>query len=304
MLTSLLSFYIAQNLEAGVAPQEISTTDSEEQGIVRVANSNVSRVVESLPIPTKNPGYISPIIDAKGVISIDRKTGKILYEKKAYTRLPMASITILITILVILEEHDDLSETTIVSSNAANIEGSQMYLITGEKISIEKLIKGTLIHSANDAAIALAEHNAGSVDKFVEKMNKRALELGLINTQYANPTGLDHPENFSSPYDIARLANFVYHNPLVEKNAQIKELTVTSENGKLIHKLENTNDLLDSFLHIKGLKTGRTDAAGLCLVSVAEHQENDIITVVLNSPDRFRETKILVDWSYRAFTWR
>jgi serine-type D-Ala-D-Ala carboxypeptidase (penicillin-binding protein 5/6) len=302
MLTSLLTFYIAKTIDVDLQ-NELPNAKEVGGAVVKTANFNVSKIIESIPIPSKNPGYISPILDAKGIIVMDRKTGKILFENNAHQRMPIASITKLMTILIILEENN-LNDIVTISSNAANVEGSQMYLQAGEQISVEKLLNGALIGSANDGALSLAEYNAGTVEAFVEKMNKRALELGLINTKFSNPIGLDSPNNYSSPYDIAKLGNFIYNSEFVQQAANTKEMEVKSESGKFTHKLENTNDLLDSYLGIKGLKTGKTDAAGLCLIGVSENsQENEIITVVLNSPDRFKETKILTDWSFRAYTW-
>ena len=174
-----------------------------------------------------------------------------------------------------------------------------------EQISLENLLYGAIIHSANDAAVALAEHNAGSVDAFVEKMNKKAQEFGLENTNYSNPIGLDDYNNYSSSYDIAILSKHIYQNQFVRHAAKLKELEVKSVDGTYSHLLQSTNALLgNEYLNIKGLKTGKTDGAGLCLVAVAETDTgNEIITVVLNSPDRFYETKILVDWIFRAYTW-
>ncbi len=259
--------------------------------------------IEKTKTPIKNNQYISPIINAKGVISMDLSTGETLYGKNIHARLPMASITKLMTILIILEENDENDVVTI-SSNAASTSGSTMHLRRGEKITIKNLLYGSLIGSANDAAVALAEHNAGSVEEFVKKMNKRGSELGLINTNFQNPIGFDHPNNYSSAHDIAKLGKFLYNNRFIQESSSIKNIVVHSTNGKYAHKLENTNELLDSYLTIKGLKTGRTQSAGLCLTNIVENENGEkIITVVLNSPARFTESKILADWTFRAYTW-
>ncbi len=234
---------------------------------------------------------------------MDLESEEILYGKNIHTRMPMASITKLMTILIILEENN-LDEVVTVSNNAASTTGSRMNLQAGERITVENLLYGAIIHSANDAAVALAEHNAGSVSGFVQKMNKKALELELVNTRFQNPIGWDDPLNYSSPHDLARLSKIVYQDEFVKKAATIKNMVVRSTNGAYTHRLESTNDLLNSYLNIKGLKTGRTSAAGLCLATIAKSDEgNKIITVVLNSPARFRETKILVDWTFRAYNW-
>lgn len=293
MLTSILSLYLASALDSN--PNEI---------MLKTATSSFSTILEEPTIPIKNPQFISPVIEAKGSLAMDLETEEVLFEKNMHDRMPIASITKLMTILIILEENDP-TQTVIVSRNAASIEGSQMYLREGEQISVENLLYGALIHSANDAAVALAEHNAGSIDKFIEKMNKRTLELGLINTHFSNSIGLDQRENYSSPYDLAKLGAYIYHNKFVKEAAKIQKLDVLSLDKKYTHKLENTNELLNNeHYKFKGLKTGSTDAAGLCLVGIAENNEgHEVITVVLNSPDRFTESKILVDWVFRAYNW-
>lgn len=302
MITSLLSLYIAStigtnlgtNLETPIAPTE---------SIVKTASFNITNISRTPNLPLKNPYFISPIINATSSIAIDVNTGAILHEENAHARRQIASITKLMTSLIILEENN-LEEVATVSGNADATSGSTMSLKTGEQISLRSLLYGAIINSANDAAVTLAEHNAGSTDAFVEKMNKKAVELGLINTHFSNPIGLDHSQNYSSAYDVSKLAKVAYDDPFIRMTAQIKELNVYSTDSGYTHSLKSTNDLLDSYLKVKGLKTGKTDLAGLCLVSVAENNTgNEIITVVLNSPARFKETKILIDWIFRAYTW-
>lgn len=295
MLTTLLSLYIFSSLQT--QPAETASAP-----FIKSIGSNITDFIEKKS-PIKKPELIAPVIEAEGSIAIDIETGTILYAKNENKRLAIASITKLMTTLIIIEENK-LDEVVTVSKNATGTEGSQMQLKPGEEITVENLLYGSMIHSANDAAIALAEYNAGTVSNFVDKMNNRAVELGLINTHFANPIGLDSSQNYSSALDIAKLAQFIYHNKFIKKAAKIKELEVKSASGKYTHKLTTTNDLLNSYLKIKGLKTGQTREAGLCLVSIAENEKgNEIITIVLNSPARFQETKILVDWVFRAYNW-
>lgn len=303
MITSLLSLYITSVISPNLG-NNFQYNIPDTTPIVRATSFDFSSLGETDSIPIKNPEFIAPIINAKSTIAIDLKTGTILYEKNAHQRVSIASITKLMTILIILEEND-LSEEATVSQNAATTTGSTMFLRAGEKITLENLLYGALINSANDAAVALAEHNAGSTKDFVEKMNKKALSLGLVNTKFSNPIGLDESNNYSSAYDVAKLAKYVYQKQLIRTIAAIKETKVSSVDGAYTHELKSTNELLDNELYkFKGLKTGQTDAAGLCLSSIAENDEgNEIITVVLNSPARFTETKILVDWVFRAYNW-
>lgn len=302
MFTSLLSLYIASTISPTL-PTEISHPVGQNPTLIATASANFSQFINASNTPIKDPFQISPVISAKSSIALDIDSEAVLYEKNAHKRVPIASITKLMTMLIILEEND-LADTVKISKNAANTEGSTMFLRTNEEITVENLLFGSLIQSANDATMALAEHNAGSEKKFVEKMNNKALELGLVNTHFSNPVGLDNKNNYSSAYDVARLAKLVYQKDFIQNSATLKEKTVRSTDGNLTHKLTSTNDLLDSFLHIKGLKTGSTDSAGLCLVSIAENDDGkEIISVVLNSPSRFTESKILLDWVFRSYKW-
>jgi serine-type D-Ala-D-Ala carboxypeptidase (penicillin-binding protein 5/6) len=306
MLTSLLSLYIFSTINLNISG-EANVPISDSTSIIRIAGNDISNLVEAKIMPIKNPAYISPIIQAKSAIGIDLNSGSVLYEKNPHQRLAIASITKLMTIMIIMEENN-LTDVATVSANAASTGGSRMDLQPGEQITLENLLYGAIIQSANDSAVALAEYNAGSVEKFVEKMNLKAARLGLLNTHYSNPIGLDDPNNYSSVYDLAKLGKYIYQKELIKKAGSTVEMNVTSVSKDITHKLTSTNDLLSADnlgFKFKGLKTGKTDAAGLCLVTVAENEKgNEVLSVVLNSPDRFLETKILVDWLFRAYNWQ
>lgn len=273
-------------------------------------NENV--LLEVTDVPEKNEKNIAPVIEAEAAIVVDLKNGLILYEKNIHEQLHIASLTKLMTTTIVLEENDG-SEVATVSQNAANTDGTKIWLAPGEKITVENLLYAALIESANDSAVALAEHNAGSVEAFVKKMNKKAYEIGLYSTSFSNPTGLDientPPEetlngNISTAYDLTLLARYAYGKSFVRRAVSKKELEVASTNEGLQHKLESTNQLLDSYLNVLGLKTGTTDNAGQCFIAVIQNEEgNDILTVVLNSPSRFQETKLLADWTFRTYNW-
>ena len=306
MLTSLIGFYIAASLQPILPVTDNLHNDLipiVEKASVNIHNLNFSNLLSVSPIPIKKDAFISPIIEAKASVAMDNQTGEILFEKNGNARRQIASITKLMTAIVILEENS-LGEVVTVSGVASRTDVSQMFLRAGEKITVQDLLYGVVIHSANDAAEALAEYNAGSVADFAEKMNNKARELGLLNTHFENPIGFDSRNNYSSALDVAKLARYAYQKQFIKDAASLKTLKVMSQDKTYTHELESTNELLDSYLNIKGLKTGKTDLAGLCNVSIAENdQGNDIITVVLGSPDRFRESKILIDWVFRAYIW-
>lgn len=306
MLTSLLSLYIFSVVNLNIST-DIPAALEETNSIIKLASLDLSSLIEAKSTPVKKYAFIAPIINAKSGIAIDLKTGGVLFAKNAHDRLSIASITKLMTAMLIMEE-SNFDEIAKISANAASVGGSRMDLKAGEEISVENLMYGVVIQSANDAASALAEHNAGTVEKFVQKMNQKALQFGLVNTHYSNPIGLDGKDNYSSAYDLAKLGKYIYQKQFIKEAALITEKEVTSVSKDLTHKLKSTNELLgrnELGIHFKGLKTGKTEEAGLCLVSIAEDENgHEILTVLLNSPDRFKETKILADWVFRAYNWQ
>jgi len=293
-------------------------------------NENV--LLDTIKIPQKNEKNIAPVIESKSAIVVDLKTGLILYEKNIHKPMYIASLTKLMTTTIVLEENDK-DEITTISKNVTTTEGKKLWLQEGEEITVKNLLYAALIESANDAAIALAEHNAGTVEKFVEKMNKKSKELGLNSTHFINPTGLDKdlptketnglntttkPQiikkedlqtmqqkgNISTVYDLTILSRYAYGKSFLRRAVNKEEMEIASINEKLQYKLKTTNALLDSYLPIIGLKTGTTDNAGQCFITIVKNKNgNNLLTIVLNSPNRFQETKSLIDWTLRTYTW-
>jgi D-alanyl-D-alanine carboxypeptidase (penicillin-binding protein 5/6) len=290
MLTTLLSLYASAAL-FGTDPGDPSIPLWQENAIVTIED-----------MPTRNFQNIAPVIKAKASMALDMKTGQILFEKNSSSRLPIASLTKLMTSLIILE-NENLSKTMEVSKKGAQVEGSKLWLPAGEKLTVENLLYAALIHSANDAAYTLAENNAGEIKAFVKKMNDKALQLGLYNTKFSNPIGLDEKENYSTAHDLALLSRKALQQDFIRKAAAIKEMEIKSTGGKS-YKLKNTNELLNSYLKVLGLKTGTTDEAGQCLIAIIENEQgNQILTIMLGSTARFQETKILADWVFRSYSW-
>ncbi|MFC1686647.1 D-alanyl-D-alanine carboxypeptidase family protein [Patescibacteria group bacterium] len=267
---------------------------------------NVSDPSVYSPPKKTNQKSIKPFVKAKSAIAVDQKSGQILYQKDENTKLPIASITKLMTALVVIDENS-LTEKVIVSKKDTQTEGVKMWLYPGEKIRIRDLLKGLLVHSAADAAQTLARHTSGNEKKFVETMNTKAKLLGLENTQFVSPTGLNGNggDNYSTAKEISDLARVALENNFIQKTVNIENTTVHSTDGNIPHELENTNKLLNSYLDIRGIKTGYTKEAGECLVTLAQgsNRKEKVITVVLDSPDRFQESKVIVDWVFRNFRW-
>lgn len=258
--------------------------------------------LSSPKIPINRQQSIGPALEAKSVFSIDLTSGSPLFTKDIFSRRQIGSIEKLVTAMVILDNHD-LAETVTVSRNAAMQEGSRMWLAPDEKITVENLLTGMLVNSGNDAAIALAEFNSGTEKSFVQKMNRKTAELGLRNTHFSNAKGFDDAENYSTAFDIISFSKAALEYPFIREKAKIKNGELSSVNGNTKHKLENTNELLsDPHFKVTGLKTGKTPAAGESFVSLTEgHNQHEILSVVLDSPNRFQETKILLDWIFRNF---
>jgi len=248
----------------------------------------------------KRPDLIAPIINAQASIAIDKKTQKILYNHNAYKRLPIASLTKIMTALVV-REHATLDEVVIISKEAALTEGSKMKLLPGEKITVKDLLKGMLINSGNDAAVALAEYvGEGHQNKFIKLMNNKTQDLNLIHTHFANPMGFDDRENYSTGYELLLIIQEALKDPFIKKTINTEELELESISGQK-HTLKSTNKILGGYLNITGGKTGTTDQAGASLIAISNKDDREIIGIVLNSPNRFSEMKVLLDWCYRAY---
>ena len=267
------------------------------------AKTNSLLSVESIPL--KDPNAIKPAIDAKGALLMDLDTGILLYEKNSDQKLPMASLTKIMTAVIILDSHS-LDEIVTVKDdfNKMGELGVKMWLQQYEKITVGDLLIGLLVPSAGDAAIALATYHSGSVKDFVNGMNEKAKILNLRNTHFTNPIGLDENGHYSSAYDLAILTKYALRNKDFRRIVQMQNATVTSVNGAIEHKLEGTDELLNSYLDIRGVKTGTTDAAGQSVVNLARNTNGkEVIVVLLNSPSRFQESKEIIDWGFRNFKW-
>lgn len=286
MILSFLNLYAAISL--GASPMPAVSYD---------------HMLPASHIPVKQEYAVAPIVEAKGAIIVDFDSGAVLFEQNTNEKLQMASITKLMTAIVALEE-GNLDDTVTISTKAALTEGSKIWLLQGEQISLNNLVQASLIHSGNDAAVAIAEHIGGDVPTFVEMMNAKAQRLDLYATHYENPIGFDSTKNYSTVKDLSLLARYAYRKEFVQNAVRVQSKTIASIDGGITHDLTSTNKLLDSSWNVLGLKTGHTQAAGLCFVSIIENNKgNKIITIVLDSPARFDETKKLASWAFRSYTW-
>ena len=247
-------------------------------------------------------------IAAPSAILMDAATGTILYEKNAHERLAPASVTKVMTLLLVMEALDSgritWDDMVTASETAAGKGGSQVYLEVGEQMSMDEMLKSVVVSSANDCATALAEHVAGSEAAFVERMNARAAELGLEDTHFVNCTGLDDEpnaaEHLTSAYDIAVMSRELLKHDEIRKYTTIWMDTV--RDGQF--GLSNTNKLVRFYQGTTGLKTGYTKAAGHCLSASAQRDGIELIAVVLHcesSSDRFQSAKTLLDYGFANY---
>ena len=246
-------------------------------------------------------------LDAKSAILIDYESGKVLYEKDADTRLPMASMTKIMSMLLIMEQIENGSlkynDKVLISENASGMGGSQVFLQAGEEYKVEDLLKCIAISSANDAVVAMAEKVSGSVDSFVKLMNEKAQELGLKNTLFANPHGLDSENHYSTARDMSLIAKELLKHEDILKFTSIYEDYLTKPDGSQIW-LVNTNRLVRFYDGVDGLKTGYTPDAGYCLTATAKKNGLRLISVVMKSSSadtRSKDTATLLSYGFNSF---
>lgn len=233
-------------------------------------------------------------LSAQKAIVLDGTTGRVLFEKDADSRSLIASTTKIMTALVVCEQCNVLDRMRI-PKEAVGIEGSSMYLQEGEILTIQELLYGLMLHSGNDAAVALAIYCGGTVEGFAELMNDKARSLGMTGTHFENPNGLDSPQHYSTARDLAVLAAHAMENPVFYKTVSTKTVTVGNR------YLRNHNKLLWLVEGADGVKTGYTKAAGRILVSSATRQGRRLIAVTIHAPGDWQDHKLLLEQGFSSY---
>lgn len=243
-------------------------------------------------------------LNAKSAILMEESTGNILYESNPDERLPIASVTKVMTMLLIMEAVDSgkisLDDMVTVSENAMSYGGSTMFLETGEQLTVNDMLKGIAVASANDGCVAMAEHLAGSESAFVDMMNEKAKELGMENTHFMNTNGLDEEDHYSSARDVAIMSRELMKHETIFNYTSIWMDTLRG--GKF--QLANTNKLIRFYDGANGLKTGSTSKALCCLSAAAKRNDMQLIAVVLGAPtsaERFASAKSLLDYGFANY---
>lgn len=223
--------------------------------------------------------------------------GRPVWERQADHRLPPASLTKLMTVLLVLDDYHPQAEVTI-SRTATSETGSRLGLRNGDSFHVEDLLAAALIHSANDACRALAEHIAGSEARFVQRMNRRARELGMSNTRFTNACGHDAPGHYSSARDLALLANeMLKHRALLELTAK-QQVKISALNASRDYRFTNKNALIGRYRGALGLKSGYTPEAGKCLIAYAERGQTRVLLVMLHGGDRWWDAVDILDIAF------
>ena len=240
---------------------------------------NVSTEINSFTDTSTEP-IKEPDVNSRACVVIDRKTNYVLLGKNENSKKKMASTTKIMTATIIIEKCN-LTDTIEISKKAAGTGGSRLGLKTGDKITVLDLLYGLMLRSGNDAAVALAEYAGGDINGFAELMNAKALELGLTNTHFETPHGLDSNEHYTTAYELALLSNYALDNPTFAKIVGTKNYTITINGSP--KALSNTNELLGNMEGVYGIKTGFTNGANRCLVTACKRNNMDIICVVLGA---------------------
>ena len=239
-------------------------------------------------------------ITAKAAYFIDTKSGAILYQKNEYQKMPVASLVKIMTVILAVE-NKDFKDTILISPRAASMEADHMQLKRGEKLTVEELLYGIFLVSANDAAEALAESTTSSREDFISQMNLRAWQLGMKDTLFINPTGLEEESNnqYSTAFDVALMSRYlIKYFPHIIDISKTPEIFLPESKTHQEYTLVSGINLLTTYPGVVGLKTGYTPQAGLTLVTMAEKEGHQVLGVLLNSENRREEARKLLNYSF------
>jgi D-alanyl-D-alanine carboxypeptidase (penicillin-binding protein 5/6) len=246
------------------------------------------------------PTLPAPETSAQGMAIMEADSKRILTQKNASARLPMASTTKVMTALTVIK-NADIKKTVKVDPKAVGIEGSSIYLQSGEELTIEQLLYGLMLQSGNDCAVALAIATAGSVEKFAVLMNELALSLGAKDSNFVNPHGLHDKNHYTTAYDLCLISCYAMQNPTFKTIVSTKSIKIPFAGRAYDRVINNKNKILNTFEGGNGVKTGFTKAAGRCLVSAAERENMQVVCVVLNCGPMFEDCADLMTWAFKIF---
>ncbi len=266
-----------------------------------IATEQVLGINQWLPDLQTASNSAGPEITAQSAFFIDSKTGEVLYEKNPHLRLPIASLVKVMTVLVALE-HKRIDDSFVVSQHDADMEPDKMQLIAGETLTLKELLYGVFLISGNDAAETIAEGTTGNRQEFIQLMNDKAKQLGMKDTFYANPTGLDEDSgnSYSSAYDLSLLTRYLIRNfPETVDISSTEHIILPITETHQDYDLYSGINLLTTYPGVVGFKTGYTPEAGLTLINLTRKNGHEVIGVILGSSDRRDEARELLDYSFK-----
>ncbi len=306
----LMACLIITMVPCAVSAEDDAAVDTVDDSAVDVISSAEEVMPTVLPTSITG-GAVGMAVDAKSAVLIDAGSGTVLFDQNSHDRLPPASVTKVMTMLLIMEAIErgqmSLEDKVTVSEKAASMGGSQMYMEPGEQQKLETLMMGIAIASANDACVAAAEYHSGTVEIFVENMNKRAKELGMTDTNFVNTNGLPVANHYSSAYDIALMSKELLKHEKIQDwfSIWMTNITVGLPGKKQTELgLTNTNRLIKTYPGANGIKTGFTQEAGYCLSASAKKGDLNLIAVIMGSPTtkiRFAEAAKLLDYGFANY---
>ncbi len=311
-------------LGAATEQSAVSVSQCPGDGSQGFENQNLfplSQAADTAFIPTKTPSYTDVKIWSGSSVVIDVDSGTLMEYADGRKETQIASLTKIMTAVLTIENVKNLDEAVTITPDALRVDGTTVgcptsifcnsqKLVNGEKISVRSLLEAMLLDSANDAATALGIHIGGSKAGFVDMMNAKAKSLGLKDSHFCTPSGLEidgeESQCYSSAYDIARIAAYSLKYEAIWDIMRTRELTVTSLDGKWVHQLKNTDMLLDQMADCLGGKTGFTPLAGksLLLAAVDPTGKHRIVAVILNDENRWTDMKNLVSWTFSNYEWK
>ena len=261
---------------------------------------SLSLLFHTAVFPANAQNASSPSVSAQSAVLIEAESGAVIWEKQKDLRLPMASTTKIMTALVALSL---ASPDTVIATDAkaVGVEGSSIYLFEGEELTLEQLLYALLLESANDAAAAIAIGLSGSIEAFADQMNQTARVLGLKDTHFTNPHGLDHEEHYTTAHDLALITRALLRDHLLRTIVSTRKTTSPHEGAGGVRLLINHNKLLRMYDGCIGVKTGFTKRSGRCLVSAAERDGLTLIAVTLSAPDDWADHTNLLDYGFDSY---
>ena len=301
LFLSVLTFVLISTSALSLQRINNKYLNSERNSVVVQIRTNNYTTETFAKLPTLSSSSTFPVLSAQAVVATDLDSGVALYEKEPDKPLLPASTTKIVTALVAMDYY---SPNEVLRVGNIKSEGQRMRLVVGEEITVDSLLRGLLIASANDAAEVLAQNYPGGKEMFISVMNEKASELNLDNTNFANPSGLDAVGHVSTARDLIRVSAHAMENPYFSEIVGTEKTLVESVDERFAHKLVNINELLGKIDGVLGVKTGWTEEARENLITYVERSGHRVMIAVLGSQDRFGETEELIEWIFDNYEWQ